>query len=455
MTIPKVMKKKFLNDIEKEIIHINDEQKIIFNRLRLIIDYFLLQNKIERKKLTDFVSSEIASYAKQTINKNLIPINVKCRVSLNDLYEKYNNNANRNNGDDCNVINLDDDEENDDKIKSKITVGDENEIMEVLVSPEDVALGVNYVDSSYRQLPKQESLLKPKSERISLPKEVKENPKPGPQINMSRLKLKEALFKAKIKKLSPEKPVKKSKSISPEAVCAKNVKSPVIETSQSSSASSEDIFESIDWAKEEEQPTELGKEAFMRIFGLYTHTYSHYLIKRRTERKRRNCTSTEHRDYYYSKLELFEKQYAKRSKRQFLYSPPATRAKKQRRVNSDGELIVNNTNSNNNGRTNTDKVCVTCFKKSKFPFKCFDLKKLKIKFSFFFRSSFFIQIIFSSVKFALENFIYLVTIYRENREIKFVHYAFIHVVVSLRKQPHKLLHKSKWQIANIFFPFIF
>lgn len=373
MDVPAARKKRFLVDLENEIIDINGEQRAVFNRLRLIIDYYLLQNKTERKKLTDFISSEIASYAKNCDGGHLAPINVKRRLSLDDLYEKYINNANMSRDDDCKIINLDD-YENDDEMENGNN-DSENEVMEVLLSPEDVALGVNYVDSPHYKSstqPKQESLLKPKAERIQLPAEEKtaSSQPAAPQINVSRLKLKEALFKAKIKKTSPEKPAKKSKSASPE-----RVKQPpkTMTTCKSSSASSEDIFEAIDWSKEEEQPIELGKEAFMRLFGLFTHSHSHYLSKRRTERKRRNCTTTEHRDYYYSKLELFERQYAKHNKRQFLYSPPATRAKKQQRVATDIVLnasgIVSNASrgqGNSNNRPNLEKVCVSCFKKSEY-----------------------------------------------------------------------------------------
>lgn len=411
--------------MEEEIMSIGAEQKVIFNRLRLFIDYYLLRNKTDRKQLTDFVSQQISMYAR-VCGPNIRPIVVERRLTSDELHAKfiasnstsdmklkmprqYKNHADNNqiishnenddtkdlNGDDCNT---------------------ESEVMEVLVSPEEMSVPI---ETNELPLPanqkqhqknhrKQESLLKPKTERISLSNEeiavatlpasteCTEKPSTSPQeaINLSRLKLKQALFKAKNDQNASDKNRVKAKSPSPKIVgCISNESKPItISSSSQSSSSSEDIFETIDWSSENAAPSVLNKEPFLRYFGLYTHTYSEYLTKRRTARKRRNCTSTEHRDFHYGRLDLFEKQYAnKRNIRQFLYSPPATRAKNQRRTASDAEapaIAINTVATNNNvtsrgTKSNASssstsslstlsngvpagKVCVTCFKRSKF-----------------------------------------------------------------------------------------
>lgn len=118
-----------------------------------------------------------------------------------------------------------------------------------------------------------------------------------------------------------------------------------------SPSSSSTSFDGPDLPDEDEEPTVLGKEAFMRLFGLCTHTYKAFLTTRRSERKRRNVTSTEKGDFHYGKIDtLFEvspsvfltifntnissiQQYqaSKNNKRMLLNSPPATRTLKRKR----------------------------------------------------------------------------------------------------------------------------
>lgn len=76
--------------------------------------------------------------------------------------------------------------------------------------------------------------------------------------------------------------------------------------SPSPSSSSGDSNDVADLPDEDEEPTTLGKEAFMRVFGLCTQNYYTFLKQRRSERKRRNVTSTEKRDFHYGKLDLYE-----------------------------------------------------------------------------------------------------------------------------------------------------
>lgn len=76
--------------------------------------------------------------------------------------------------------------------------------------------------------------------------------------------------------------------------------------SPSPTSSSGDSNDAVELPEEDEEPTTLGKEAFMRVFGLCTQNYYTFLTQRRSERKRRNVTSTEKRDFHYGKLDLYE-----------------------------------------------------------------------------------------------------------------------------------------------------
>lgn len=340
-------------------------------------------------------------------------------MEKDDLFNKYILNIQTSEAND--IVTIRDSDSDDDDIqevlnhkkngKTKFKNDELNgEVLEVLVSPEDItdSLQSVYQQPYYQnqQQLNQESLLKPKAERLPV---VKEEKKPGPitdaeqKINLIRLKLKQALTKAKnendIKLATPQKLVTKPKikSVSPETTTSSS------SSSQSSNASADNLSDLVELSDDKE-PTVLGKEAFLRLFGLYTHTYSDFLKTRRTARKRRNCTSTERIDFHYGRFDLFEKQYAnKRNKQQFLYSPPATRAKRQRRAQSTVERIstrgsivqitrpqtstASNTNRSKGIKSNTssssslssnaslssakstnnsgeEKVCMTCFRKS-------------------------------------------------------------------------------------------
>lgn len=76
---------------------------------------------------------------------------------------------------------------------------------------------------------------------------------------------------------------------------------PKTEPTSSSNSSSVD---SLELPEEEIETVILGKEAFLRIFGLCTHTYKEYLLSRRSERKRRNVTSTEKLDFHYGTFDI-------------------------------------------------------------------------------------------------------------------------------------------------------
>lgn len=387
-------------------------QKTLFNRLRLHIDLFMLSNidrktanPPNRKHITDCVTNEISRYSK-ACGSEVRPISVQPRLTEEELFaEFFIKHMSENAKHSYDPMK----EESDDGFNEVLTCEEmieENgydmssmngEVMEVLVSPDDISASspIPYQLQHHPHVSaKQESLLKPKAERLSFPKEETtkkpenaqcSNSKNPPQqqqpISISRLRLKEALNKAKDEKhtkAAQPYPVAilKAKRGSPSTdmiIGPANVKTLSISSKSRSSTSSEDTFEYPELPQEDEEPTVLIKEQFLRIFGLYTHSYSQFLKSRRTERRRRNCTSTERGDFHYGRLDMFEKQYAgKRSNRQFLYSPPATRAgAKRRRVfptnavqNTKGKPVAKS--SSDSSVNNDEKVCMKCFKKRKF-----------------------------------------------------------------------------------------
>lgn len=61
---------------------------------------------------------------------------------------------------------------------------------------------------------------------------------------------------------------------------------------------------SCELSYEDEKPPILGKEPFLRLFGLVSHTYYAHLMTRITSRKRRTCQSTEKGDFHYGKFDI-------------------------------------------------------------------------------------------------------------------------------------------------------
>lgn len=221
-------------------------------------------------------------------------------------------------------------------------------------------------------------------------------------INLFRMRLSAALCKAKDEQQTFQKRIQTE---SPETVSPPPVtqtltikcNSTPISSSQSSNNGSPTSIEIESLSQGEIDPSEMEQEKFLRLFDLCTPAQTAYLMNRRPQRKKRVCTSTERMDYYYGKFELFEKQFSKRnSKRHFLYSPPATRAK--RRIASNGinslakdvitaaatkrtKGIKSNASSSSsissNGSNPTEKVCLTCYKRSECSnfIKCLYKKK--------------------------------------------------------------------------------
>lgn len=287
------------------------------------------------------------------------------------------------------------------------TSGSDEEKMEIPVKPEDVRVEQK-VYSGPRKPSKPsatitaqnrsgQSLLKPIHQRkiedmdtdvpirvvrpeIGLRKEVPVAPKAVEQqpaaISLSRLRLTAALSKAKDVNKGQQSQ-NRIESTSPETTLTVQCNS--LSSSHSSNGSNGSSVD-IEPMKDEQDAHELGQEGFLRLFGLFTPAYAEYMMNRRPQRKKRLCTSTERGDFHYGKFELFERQFANKRQRQFLYSPPATRAK--RRVASNalpkeplvlpkkGKGIKSNASSSssissNGSVNNTEKVCLTCYKRSK------------------------------------------------------------------------------------------
>lgn len=204
-------------------------------------------------------------------------------------------------------------------------------------------------------------------------------------MNNSRMNLFKALAKAKnqtvktddssspnpeeistpIPSPTPSPTLPETKSISPVEI--KTTKSPVPSVS-----ASDDSFEMKQNQTEESTNTEIAKIRFLKQFYLYTHSYSKYLNSRRSERKRRSCTSTEKTDFHYGNWELWEQKNAKRKKSQYLCSPPAKRVVKRKSNESDEppKKLSKKTISRKSSSSSTSlcslgddyfKLCVVCY----------------------------------------------------------------------------------------------
>lgn len=274
------------------------------------------------------------------------------------------------------------------------------EKLEVLISPNDV---VFQNVTTPPPLKPQISLLKPKSERLvphspknaSDEQQQQQQPQPpstsSANLNSRRLNLLQVLNKTKAKNLNLDADDKVEKKVE-NTVTASDVQqksndSPTDDvvlveptpsetviishspTSSSATSLSGDTFCGPDLPEEEEEPTFLGKEPFLRVFGLYTHTYYDYLKMRRSERKRRNCTSTEKRDFHYGKIDiLFERQSTK-NKRVFLKSTPEprpaiTKAKRKRldigATSKKPKTEPKSNSSSSSSLCDEIKVCISC-----------------------------------------------------------------------------------------------
>lgn len=281
---------------------------------------------IDRPKINAQISRQLAKYCPSK-NDIIEPLNVQHRLGEFELFDKYIY---------CKAYDLV--EHQFTKATTNVSPIPNTEELEVLVSPQDMiymsnsgnATGNGTVTATKSQV----SLLKPKSERTSMglyalhiaqttPEPQPSRPvpplaiptsKPSAAINNSRLNLLQALKKAKDQKLAnvtaPVVVQVQSRAVAekpkPIAATIKTEPLPVKTSSTAVSSSVSSGSDDIDLPEEDVEPVILGKEAFLRVVGLCTQTYKEYIMSRRSERKRRNVTSTERGDFHYGKLELFE-----------------------------------------------------------------------------------------------------------------------------------------------------
>lgn len=260
---------------------------------------------------------------------------------------------------------------------------EENDANGICVVRPEIGLTKKLEEPKVKQVPKPSAAPQPKPQS--------QPPQQPATISLFRQRLSAALNKAKDEqqtmhnRIQTESPdtVSSSSPITQALTVKCNSTTSSSSPPQSSKCSPSSIeMDSLN--QNEIDPSEMEQANFLRLFGLCTPAYTQYLMNRRPQRKKRTCTSTERTDFHY-KFELFEKQFSKRNKRHFLYSPPATRAK--RRIASNGinslakEVITtaakkrtkgiksnasSSSSISSSGSSNyTEKVCVTCYKQSK------------------------------------------------------------------------------------------
>lgn len=386
-------------------------QRLLFNRLRFFIDYHQITKSLsiaEREILTNQVRDELANHNRANPG-DIRPKHVQIRPNEEALLGKYCQSATspEDGYSSGNSVS------NDVKIEPTSS-GSDDEKIEILVEPDDIQIEQKVYSGPRQKSIKMpiagQSLLKPihqrqKEEviiRVVRPETgMKKSTEPQPLgVSLGRLRLAQALDNAKKANKVQSTPKIESPETLPSETTELTVKCTTpVSSSQSSSGSSPEI----EPVKDEETPDELGQETFLRLFNLYTPAHAQYLMNRRPSRKTRKCRSTERNDYLYGKYELFERQFANKRPRQFLYSPPATRAK--RRVASNGTAkqqqrpaparepctipkknksiksnassssSISSNGSRNSNSNSTEKVCLTCYERSK---SCFFLTHLCI-----------------------------------------------------------------------------
>ncbi|KAG4067820.1 hypothetical protein HA402_010506 [Bradysia odoriphaga] len=371
-----------LTELENEIQDIGREQKKTVDTLRLYMENFFVH--LEKNNLSidrTVANANVANQLHMNFQgcfEKVEPVNVKRRLSDSELIERYIYGNHTICGSSA--------------VRSiKLNDSSKPEKLEVLISPNDV---VYRNTTTPPPLKPQMSLLKPKSERLvpSSPKNSTEDQCPSTSsanLNSRRLNLLQVLNKTKAKNLnleSDDKVDKKAENVVPDTL-PKLSESPTDDvvlvepapsetviishspTSSSATSLSGDTFGGPDLPEEEEEPTVLGKEPFLRLFGLYTHTYYDYLKMRRSERKRRNCTSTEKRDFHYGKIDILFERQSNKNKRVFLRSTPARRPAitkpKRKRLEISAPLKKQKTEPTSNSSSSSSlcdeiKMCISC-----------------------------------------------------------------------------------------------
>lgn len=200
-----------------------------------------------------------------------------------------------------------------------------------------------------------------------------------PAISSSRLNLRNALNKAKVRMSTNNTAGTSQAAIIADSNVQKNTNSSSSSSSASASPSpsptpstspliSDESYDVVEMYEDEDESGNqeqkpIRKEDFLQIFGLYTHEHSKYLQTRRSERRRRSVKNTEKTDFHYGRFDVMEmKRVGKRGQggKMVLYSPPATRSFRKRRRNDAGD--TKSTTSSSSGSVSDEKVCSTCHK---------------------------------------------------------------------------------------------
>lgn len=372
-------------------------QKILFNRLRFYIDYYQLtksKSTTDREKLTNQIRDELLHYANNA--NDIRPKNVQKRSNVNELYAKFY--SSRENSVESNISTEIKDEPINDGMnvvmQPQIEIGLQTkpqwsqamkkysarksiEITTVKQNPQSLLKPVDERSVELSKMPSQRRILEPLEPIIITPPQ-EEQP---PELIKGRFNLRQALAKAAAKDDPKPLPEISISTKSPETVPF--IPSPKSATTISSASNSS--TDEIDGLKDDEKLEDIGQERFLGFFGLCTESQFEYLKNRRPLRKKRHCTSAERRDYHNNgKYKLYEEQFLKRGRRQFLYSPPATRAKKRvasvavDKQDSKAPLkkefviipkrpkpVATKTPPTISQTDIDDKVCVSCYKPSK------------------------------------------------------------------------------------------
>ncbi|KAJ6638808.1 hypothetical protein Bhyg_11546, partial [Pseudolycoriella hygida] len=379
-----------LQELSNEMIDASQEQKTYVDKLRLHMETLFVS--LENQNVTIDRASANESIAKQLKARRgdkIEPIHAKRRFSERQLKERYEGMG--------------------------FELFTRPEEVEVLISPNDLVFA-NVPPASPSK--PQVSLLKPKSERLvpNSPKQLPEEQSPSTSsanLNNRRLNLLQVLNQTKAKNLNLDTDYKNEKKVKNTTAATDPLpksmnNSPTDDvvlveptptetfvishspTSSSATSLSGDTFGGLDLPDEEDEPTQLGKEAFLRVFGLYTHLYYDYIMMRRSERKRRNCTSTEKRDFIYGgKLENVSERPPPKNKRVFLKSRreprPSTKATKRRKLNSNvpakkAKADPKSTNTSPSSSLGDEvKMCITCMR-SQTDEKCVECEQCNVYF---------------------------------------------------------------------------
>lgn len=186
------------------------------------------------------------------------------------------------------------------------------------------------------------SLLKPVEQRMA---QITPKSPAKDHISTSRMNLLNALNKAKSQQSI--QPIKKEKS--PDSTASS---SPPISEHLSEKSLRPSLQKMEDDEDEELKARQIiqNQEMFLRLFGLYTHEKVQEMRSRRRERRRRNITSTEKIDFHYGRIDYYDPKMQAKKKTSIMYSPPATRALKKKRI----------TDTTYSTSTTKSKLCNTC-----------------------------------------------------------------------------------------------